>query len=120
MSENIKAFFAIILMASILLGYRVFYLSQLNTFSSGRVIESSVMKTHKKFSCRYTFTVLGRRYEGFYNGMSPPSGFNKEKEFLVGYATTDPEFSYIFFKHPINSPLMVDSLNSCYKPSKFI
>jgi len=118
MSENLKTFFAIILITALMLGYRGFYLSRLDTFSSGKIIESS--KTHKKFSCNYAFNVLGRRYEGFYTDISRPSEFKKEGEFLIGYDASNPDYSYIFFNYPINSLLMVDSLNNCCNPIQFI
>lgn len=120
MSKNLKTLFFVILLSGIMLSYRIYYLSNLNIFTTGTVIKSSVLTKSSKFSCRYRFSVLGKTYEGLYKSVGRPSRFNKDVMFLIGYDASNPDFNFIFFDKPINSPLLVDSLNNCCKPIEFI
>lgn len=120
LESNLKTFLLVLLISVLMLGYRFYCLSPINTFAIGSVVESSITKTSKKFSCRYRFMVSGKKYEGSYRGISKPSRFERDGLYLIAYDSLNPKFNYIFFDKPTNSYYKIDSLNRCCKPAQFI
>ena len=68
----------------------------------------------------YDFSVYSKNFEGFNRGGGPGKRKGLNKEYLVGYNSSNPNLNHMFFDLPYVNDNMLDSLNVCCSPQDFV